>query len=218
MEKNIKRMQNGNRFSFLLIMMILAAGVIAVSPEMSAQDNTRAGKRQERMDAWHKDMAEFRARSEQNRHMAALADSIASVQARAALLNQDFVLEADNVTFKNGSMAFVNSTTNFISVKGNRAVVQISPSNFASGPNGVGGVTVDGMISGQQVMTDKNGRITYSMNVMGIGINAQIEIYMYPGSNRASATIYPNFNSNTIWVEGELVPYDSANVFEGNSL
>lgn len=218
MEKTIKRMRNGNRFSFLLAIMVMTAGVMGVAPNVGAQDNTRAGKRQERLNAWHKDMAEFRARSEQNRQMEALADSIAFIQGRAALLNQDFVLEADNVTFKNGSMAFVNSTTNFISVKGGRAVVQISPSNFAAGPNGVGGVTVDGMVSGQQITTDKKGCVTYSMNVMGIGINAQIEIYMYPGSNRASATIYPNFNSNTIWIEGTLVPYENANVFEGNSL
>ena len=195
--------------------MVIVAGLSAIAPDTYAQSSSR---KQQRMDAWHRDMAEFRARSAHDREMAALADSIASVQARAALQNQDFVLEADNVTFKSGNTVFVNSTTNFISVKGNRAVVQISPSNFASGPNGVGGVTVDGMISGQKVTTDKKGRITYSMNVMGIGINAQVEIYMSPGTNRASATIYPNFNSNTIWVEGDIVPYENSNVFEGMSL
>lgn len=199
----------------LLTLMVIVAGLSAIAPDTYAQSSSR---KQERMDAWHRDMAEFRARSAHDREMAALADSIASVQARAALQNQDFVLEADNVTFKSGNTVFVNSTTNFISVKGNRAVVQISPSNFASGPNGVGGVTVDGMISGQKVTTDKKGRITYSMNVMGIGINAQVEIYMFPGTNRASATIYPNFNSNTIWVEGDIVPYENSNVFEGMSL
>ena len=199
----------------LLTLMVIVAGLSAIAPDTYAQNSSR---KQERMDAWHRDMAEFRARSAHDREMAALADSIASVQARAALQNQDFVLEADNVTFKSGNTVFVNSTTNFISVKGNRAVVQISPSNFSSGPNGVGGVTVDGMISGQSVTTDKKGRITYSMNVMGIGINAQVEIYMFPGTNRASATIYPNFNSNTIWIEGDIVPYENSDVFEGMSL
>lgn len=196
--------------------MVIVAGLSAITPDLYAQ--TPSSRRQKLLDDWHKDMAEFRARSEHDRQMAALADSIASVQARAALKNQDFVLEANTVTFKNGATVYVNSTTNFISVKGNRAVVQISPSNFASGPNGVGGVTVDGMITDQQIMTDKKGRVTYTMNVMGIGINAQVEIYMYPGSNRASATIYPNFNSNTVWIDGDIVPYDSSNVFEGTSL
>lgn len=201
--------------------MVMVAGLSAIAPDINAQSdnrNARDLKKQERMDAWHKDMADFRARSAQDRMLEALTDSIASVQARAALQNQDFVLEADNVTFKNGSTVFVNSSTNFISVKGNRAVVQISPSNFSSGPNGVGGITVDGMISDQQITRGKNGRITYSMNVMGIGINAQVEIYMFPGSNNASATVYPNFNSNTVWMSGKIVPYENSTVFEGMSL
>ena len=205
----------------LLTVMVIVAGLSAIAPDIHAQSvqrNARAATKQEKMDAWNRDMAEFRARSAQDRQMAALTDSIASVQARAALQNQDFVFEADNVTFKNGNMVFVNSTTNFISVKGNRAVVQISPSNFTTGPNGVGGVTVDGAISGQQITKGKDGRIIFSMNVMGIGINAQVEIYMFPGSNQASATVYPNFNSNTVWLSGKIVPYESSNVFEGFSL
>ena len=205
----------------LLTVIVMVAGLSVIAPDINAQSqggNSRAATKQEKMDAWHRDMAEFRARSAQDRHLTALTDSIAAVQARAALQNQDFVLEAESVTFRNGATVFVNSTTNFISVKGNRAVVQISPSNMASGPNGVGGVTVDGTISGQQIRTGKNGQITLSMNVMGIGINAQVEIYMYPGSNQASATVYPNFNSNTVWLSGTLVPYENSSVFEGMSL
>jgi hypothetical protein len=79
-------------------------------------------------------------------------------------------------------------------------------------------VTVDGTISGQQIKQGKNGQITFTMNVMGIGINAQVEIYMFPGSNEASATVYPNFNSNTVWLSGKIVPYENSNVFEGMSL
>jgi hypothetical protein len=163
-------------------------------------------------------MAEFRARNEQERQLNALADSLAYVQGRAALTNRDFVFEATSITFKNGTTAFVNSTTNFISLKGNRAVVQVSPNVMASGPNGVGGVTVEGNVTDLQVKTDNKGRTTLSMNVMGIGINAQVEVYMYPGTNKASATVYPNFNSNTLWLQGSVVPYENSNVFEGNSL
>ncbi len=205
----------------LLTLIVIVAGLSAIAPDIYAQTadrNARSATRKDKMDAWHKDMAEFRARSEQDRRLAALTDSIASVQARAALQNQDFVLEAESVTFKNGSTVFVNSSTNFISVKGNRAVVQISPSNFASGPNGLGGVTVDGIISGQQVTKGKDGRLTFSMSVMGVGINAQVEIYMNPNSSQASAAVYPNFNSNTLWLSGNIVPYENSDVFEGMSL
>ena len=198
--------------------MVFLAGLSVIAPDINAQTKSGGSKFQDRMDAWHKDMAEFRARTQHDRELRDLADSLAGVQAMAAVRNQDFVLEANQVTFRNGMTTFVNSNTNFISVKGKRAVVQISPSNFASGPNGVGGVTVDGMITSQQTMTDKKGRVTYTMNVMGVGINAQIEIYMVPGSNNASATIYPNFNSNTVWIEGNIVPYENSDVIEGSSL
>jgi hypothetical protein len=204
----------------ILTLMVLGAGLSAIAQNTYGPDdsNASATRKQKAMSAWHQDMAEFRARSEHDRQMNALADSLAYVQGRAALVNRDFVLEANSVTFKNGATAFVNSTTNFISVKGNRAVVQISPSNYASGPNGVGGVTVDGTVSDFQITTDKKGRTTMSMNVMGIGINAQVEVYMYPGTNSATATVYPNFNSNTVWLQGDIVPYENSDVFEGSSL
>jgi hypothetical protein len=163
-------------------------------------------------------MAKFKEKIHEDHQLNELADSIASIQAIAAIRNRDFVLEADNVTFRNGNTVLVNSNTNFISVKGNRAVVQISPSNYASGPNGVGGVTVQGSISGYQIQTDKKGRVYLSMNVNGIGISAQIELFITPGSNYSQATIYPNFNSNTVWVDGNIVPYENSDVFEGSSL
>jgi hypothetical protein len=202
----------------LLTVMVFVVGLSVIAPDIKAQDKSRASTRQERMDQWHKDMAEFRARSAHDRELRELADSVAGIQAMAAVRNQDFVLEANQVTFRTGMTTFVNSATNFISVKGNRAVVQISPSNFASGPNGVGGVTVDGIMSGQKTMVDKKGRVTYSFNVMGVGINAQVEVYLTPGTNMASATIYPNFNSNTVWLEGNVVPYENSNVIQGSSL
>ena len=205
----------------LLTLTVIVVGLSVIAPDASAQtgkSNNGTSGIDKMMADWHKDMAEFRARSAEDRRLEELTDSLAGIQARAALKNQDFVFEADNVTFKNGNMVFVNSTTNFISVKGNRAVVQISPSNVSVGPNGVGGVTVDGAISGQQIIRGKDGRITFSMNVMGIGINAQVEIYMFPGSNQASATVYPNFNSNTVWMSGKIVPYANSDVFEGMSL
>jgi hypothetical protein len=204
----------------ILTLMVLSAGLSAIAQNTYGLDdsNARATRRQKAMSAWHKDMAEFRARSAQDRQLEALADSLAYVQGRAALANQDFVFEASSVTFRNGATTYVNSTTNFISLKGNKAVVQISPSNYVSGPNGVGGVTVEGTVSGLEVRKDNKGRTRLSMNVMGIGINAQVEIYMNPGSSSSSATVYPNFNSNTLWLQGTVVPYENSNVFEGTSL
>lgn len=204
----------------LATVMVIVVGLSAIAPDINAQSsrNAQASKRQQNIEAWKQDMAKFNAKIKEDHKLNELADSLASIQAIAAIRNKDFVLQIDNVTFRSGNTVFVNSSTNFISVKGNRAVVQISPSNFASGPNGLGGVTVDGGISGYQITTDKKGRVNLTYNVSGIGISAQIEVYIVPGSTYAQATIYPNFNSNTLWISGNVVPYENANIMEGSSL
>ena len=204
----------------LVTFMVIAVGLSVIAPDISAQNsgNAQASKRQQNVEAWKQDMQKFNAKIKEDHKLNELADSLASIQAIAAIRNKDFVLQVDNVTFRSGNTVFVNSSTNFISVKGNRAVVQISPSNFAAGPNGVGGVTVDGGISGYQITTDRKGRVNLTYNVSGIGISAQVEVYIVPGSTYAQATIYPNFNSNTLWLSGTVVPYNNASVIEGSSL
>ena len=55
--------------------MVIVAGLAMTAPDASAQSgnrNGRAGKGQDTMDAWKKDMAEFRARSEQDGRSASL--------------------------------------------------------------------------------------------------------------------------------------------------
>ena len=204
----------------LTTIMVIVAGLSVIAPDISAQNsgNAQASKRQQNMQTWKQDMQKFSAKIKQEHKLNELADSLASIQAIAAMRNQDFVLQIDNVTFSNGNTVYVNSNINFLSVKGDRAVVQISPSNFAPGPNGLGGVTVDGIISGYQIMTDKKGRVNLTYNVSGIGLNAQIEVYIVPGSSSAQATVYPNLNSNTLWISGIVVPYENADVMEGSSL
>ena len=168
----------------LVTFMVIAVGLSVIAPDISAQNsgNAQASKRQQNVEAWKQDMQKFNAKIKEDHKLNEIADSLASIQAIAAIRNKDFVLQVDNVTFRSGNTAFVNSSTNFISVKGNRAVVQISPSNFAAGPNGVGGVTVDGGISGYQITTDRKGRVNLTYNVSGIGISAQVEVYIVPGS------------------------------------
>ena len=99
-----------------------------------------------------------------------------------------------------------------------RRVVQISPSSFVSGPNGVGGITVDGRISNMDLKVDKKGNTRISMNISGKGINAQLDITLYAGSDNAYVIVSPNFNSQTVRLEGKLVPYGQSRTYEGMSL
>ncbi len=97
-------------------------------------------------------------------------DKMLFQEAKEAIDNQTFVLEADRVYFKYGTSAFVSSNTNFVGLDGDKAVVQVAFNVPFSGPNGLGGITVDGNASNYKVKTDKKGNIHVSMNVMGIGI------------------------------------------------
>lgn len=151
----------------------------------------------------------------------ALQDRIDSAyweESVAAINDTTFTLEADKVVFKYGQIAYVNSNTNFVSVNKNDAVVQVAFNVPFSGPNGIGGVTVQGNVSGYKVSTDKKGTTTVTMNVMGVGISAQIWITMYKGTHEASVDILPNFNSRRITLNGVLLPLEKSNVYQGRTL
>lgn len=135
-----------------------------------------------------------------------------------ALKEGKFVLEADQLVFKRGRSAFVSSTTNFVLMDGEHASVQIAANNALAGPNGIGGITVDGSRKEMKITTDKKGNVNCSFSVHGIGISAQVYITLTNGGNNASARISPNFNSNTLTLNGVLVPLSQSNVYKGRAL
>ena len=66
-------------------------------------------------------------------------DSLQYEEALKAVNAKEFTLEADQVVFKYGQTAYVSSNTNFVSVMGEDAVVQVAFNIPFSGPNGLGG-------------------------------------------------------------------------------
>lgn len=145
-------------------------------------------------------------------------DSLLYVEAEQALNNRAFTLEADQVMFKYGHTAHVTSNTNFVSFDGENAVVQTAFNIPVGGPNGLGGVTVEGTATNYELKKDKKGNALLSANVMGTGISARVDITLYAGSNQATVYITPNFNSNRITLMGNIVPIEKSNVFKGRSL
>lgn len=145
-------------------------------------------------------------------------DQLLFDEAKQAIDNKTFVLEADQVVFKRGETAFVSSNTNFVAVKKDNAVVQVAFNIPVSGPNGIGGVTVTGGISNYKMSTNKRGDIQISMNVMGTAISAQVNMTLYNGSDNATVEVSPNFSSNRFTLNGRLVPMQKANVYKGQSL
>jgi len=135
-----------------------------------------------------------------------------------ALNKQEFVLEADRINFKRGRFVYVSANTNFVALNGNQATIQMAFNSPYAGPNGIGGITVEGNASNIQINTDKNGNITVSMMVQGVAVSADVTLRMTNGSNRCTATINPNFSGNRIEFTGLLYPESESNVYKGRSL
>ena len=187
----------------LILMLALGFGATstarAQSPELQQEELTRAQKRKVR------------------KQLEAIQDSLDYAAAVKALQERNFVMSADQLVFKHGETAFVTSATNFVSLTGDDAVVQIAPFN-GGGPNGVGGITVEGKASSVKVDRDKRGTLLFSMNVSGLGISAMVTISLPEGSNRASLLVESMYRSGRITLNGRLLPYDRRSVVQGASL
>ena len=156
---------------------------------------------------------------EARRALEAQQDSIAYFKAVEALKAGSFVLEADNVTFPNGITRYVSSNTNYVQADNGEGIVQTAFTNFAynPGPNGLGGVTVQGNISGLSMKEDKDGNYFYNFTIQGMAISATVFITLTGGTNQASVQISPNFNNNNMTMTGRLLPLSESEVFQGTT-
>lgn len=194
----------------LVAMLVMSAGSVSAQSEGSAQGNSE------------EKIIEKEERVLSKQELKALQESIDSMQwaeAVAAVRDTAFTLEADEVIFKYGQRAYVSSTTNFVAVDKNNATVQVAFNVPMAGPNGMGGVTLDGRVSNYKMSFDKKGTtMTLTMNVTGIGISSRLTISLYKGSNRAQVDVQPNFNSHRISLSGRLLPKSQSFTVKGRSL
>ena len=188
---------------------LVALVLVSASTMMYAQESNAAARSAERKAERDAESAKLRAEEVQ--------DMVAYQQSGLAVNNKQFVLEANQVGFRNGMSAFVTSNTNFVLMNGNRATVQTAFNTPYPGPYGIGGVTVDGNSSDMKMNIDKKGNVNCSFSVQGIGISAQVFINMSSGNNTASVSISPNFSNNNLTLNGNIVPLDQSNIFKGRS-
>ncbi|MGL5895036.1 MAG: DUF4251 domain-containing protein [Bacteroidales bacterium] len=154
---------------------------------------------------------EAKAKAKQER---AAYDKMLYEKAVEALDSSEFVLEADMIYLKRGDSFPVSSIINFISVNGDKAVVQIASNSAMGGPNQIGGVTVEGYVRNLEITRDRKGIVKLQMDVSGIAITAKVEIMLYGNSNKAEATIYPTFNSRRMTMIGQLTPLKESNIYK----
>lgn len=190
---------------FATLALLMCIGSTAMYAQENVRDNATDSKAQ-------RDAERARQKAQEEVENAALYQ-----EAMAALKENKFVLEADKVIFKRGETAFVNSNTNFVLVNVDRGTVQVAFNTSFAGPNGIGGVTVDGTISGVKMNVNKKGNVTYSFNVQGVGISAQVFLTMPKDSNEATVSINPNFNSRTLTLQGQVIPLEYSRIYKGRS-
>ena len=162
---------------------------------------------------------EIKKAEKEARKQAELAENkILYAAAVKALEDKEFVLEADRVEFKRGRFVYVTPSTNFVSLTDGQASIQLSFNTGAAGPNGIGGITVEGKPSGIEMSTDKKGNVNFKMMIQGSAVSASVSIRLQSGTNKATVTVNPNFNSNRISFTGTLYPTENSNTFKGRSL
>ena len=194
----------------LILPVVLLASAVAAGAQTERRIYTKA----EQESAQKRTRQEYVQKREQEKRIEAIQDSTRSVEAFAALEQLDFMLEANRLSFKRGETAYVTSNTNFVSLSDDKAVIQIAPFH-GGGPNGVGGITLEGRASNIKLKTDKKGNVTFTMSVSGTGLSATVDISLPKNSYMASVTVTPNFHSNRVTLYGILLPAGKSDVFKG---
>ncbi|WP_289601162.1 DUF4251 domain-containing protein, partial [Parabacteroides goldsteinii] len=164
--------------SFIVVFTLVMGGMTHVQAQSKAVE--KAEKKLER-----------EAKKEAREAKDAIMDEQEFNTAMQAITNQSFVLEANSVQPMNGQVYYVNSNTNFVSLNDGQAMVQIASNSPYPGPNGLGGVTVQGSASNIQTKQDKNGNVYLSMSVQGVFISATVNLVLMNGSNKATVTVDP---------------------------
>lgn len=182
---------------------------------MTAVAQNRKMTKAEREAAWRAERLRKKAAEEAREHA---QDSTAFVQAVEALRSGSWALEASNVTFNNGVTRFVTESTNFVSINNGQGMVQTAFDNSnVYSPNGLGGITLEGSVSGERMTQDSNGNIFYSYTVVGPSFSAMVYVTLAVNSNQASARIDPDFSGQSMTMNGYIYPYSTAGIFQGTA-
>lgn len=158
-------------------------------------------------------------RKEKKAERRAVQDSIDNlnyIKAVAAIQDTLLILEAEQAFDQKGNMVTVESSVNFVKIEKGRAVFQLA-FPFLMGPNGVGGITLDGKLSNYEVETDKKGRIYLTASSFGSSLNADIRISLAPESNRAEATVSSATLPYSVRFTGVLNHVYQSSSFEGTT-
>lgn len=155
------------------------------------------------------DKASKQAQKEHQKLMKQRVDSLGHAKATQALERGYWVIVADriNVGYTGYTVSGLNTNSNFVFQQAQDGMVQFAFNHGGPSINGLGGMTLEGKISGEKMRTDKKGNIIYTYSIMSTDINAQITVTVFAGTDYAEALVQPTFDGPRMTLTGRLVPY-----------
>ena len=161
-------------------------------------------------------MAQSKAESRQEKkEREAKEQDIAFKKAKAAILDTAFVVPAQTLKFRNGSLVGVSGTINYLQVIGNKAVLQIGSHLYPGrGLNNVGGVTLKGNITNLKIK-EKKDRVFMTFTLTGLIGTARVAVSI-KNSRKATVDVDGMFSGRFFTMWGDVLTLKEANVYEGS--
>jgi hypothetical protein len=131
-----------------------------------------------------------------------------------AIASGQFVLKADQIRGRRGTMMMVDPTINFVAVQNDETFVQLG-SQSGMGYNGVGGITLRGKITSMKIDQDKkHGTYYIAINTVGTSGSLTISMRISPTGEMASATVESTWGRRVDF-EGTLYAWEGTRIFKG---
>jgi hypothetical protein len=179
-----------------LFSIVFTLGAFAQAPEMSKKEQKQLQKQLKK-----------EQQAEQQEAQAAIVGLMVE--------HQSFVLEADMLRDKTGSVVNVSSMINFIAIDSISGFIQIGSNSYV-GLNGVGGITLEGNVTNYKYSFTEKSRsyhISFSLRTSVGSYDVRMNAY---SDGRADATVSSNWPGQLNY-DGNLVPVVSSNVYKGTS-
>lgn len=147
------------------------------------------------------------------------ADSLARQAAQRGIEQHGWVLEANQISRAGGGEVMTSPDMTFLSVNGLDVTLQIVDGSNGNSinDNGLGGKTVTGKLQSDSQSFQKDGTLTYMFVVMGAGLQASVQVSLYPGTNSADAYIDYDDGALPVSLSGVIVPYADSEIVEGEA-
>lgn len=151
---------------------------------------------------------------EQKKQFKACVDSVRFEKLLDAINNRHFLMQVDGVYFGGGPTEYgLSTSTNFILLQNDGAIVQTAFNNGRLGLNGMGGFTCSGRVGDIDMEIDKKGNAHLSFHVSGAyGGNVDVQITIPYNSDSATAYVTPTFHRGSLTMYGEIIPFDDPSI------